>query len=52
MSSVSASQVLGRIPAAQFDFVFIAREKLAEAKRWLDRNRIRGILEAVVEEKS
>jgi hypothetical protein len=42
--------VLGRI-AAKFGFVFVAREKLAEARRWLDRNRIRGLLEAAVEEK-
>lgn len=49
-SSVRESQVLGRIPAARFDYVFIVKEKYEEAKRWLDRDRIRGILEAAVEE--
>jgi uncharacterized protein len=52
VSSVTESQVLGRIPAARFDFVFVAPEKLAEAKRWLDRARIRGILEAAVEKET
>ena len=52
ISSVSESQVLGRIPAARFDFVFVTREKLAEARQWLDRNRIRGILEATVKEEA
>jgi HD superfamily phosphohydrolase len=52
VSSIAESQVLGRIPAARFDFVFATTEKLAEAKRWLDRNRIRGILGAAVEEEA
>ncbi|HEX6160730.1 MAG TPA: HD domain-containing protein [Thermoanaerobaculia bacterium] len=49
-SSIAESQVLGRIPAARYDFVFVIPEKLAEVKRWLDRKRIRGILAAAVEE--
>jgi HD superfamily phosphohydrolase len=52
VSSVTESQVLGRIPAARYDFVFVATEKRKEAKRWLDRKRIRGILGAAVEEET
>jgi HD superfamily phosphohydrolase len=52
VSSVKESQVLGRIPAARFDFVFVVREKYEEARRWLDRDRIRGILGSAIEEES
>lgn len=50
--STSESQVLGQVPAARFDFVFAAKEKLAEARQWLSRQRIRGILGAANEEAS
>ena len=48
-TSVQESQVLGRIPAARFDFVFIVPELLQSAKEWLKEN-VRGILKKAVEE--
>jgi uncharacterized protein len=42
-SSLQESQVLGNIPAASFDYVFVVPEKLDDAKRWLEDN-LRGIL--------
>jgi uncharacterized protein len=49
VSSVAESQILGQIPTARFEYVFITPEKLDEGRRWLREN-IRGILESDVEE--
>lgn len=49
VSSLEESQVLGRVPAASFDFVFIAPEHREEADRWL-KAELRGILRQTVEE--
>lgn len=45
VSSLGESQVLGRIPAGRFDYVFIVPELRAEADEWL-RGTVRGILSA------
>ena len=48
-SSLQESQVMGRIPAARFDYVFVIPEMAEEAARWLRDNR-RGILSKAEEE--
>jgi len=49
VSSLEESQVLGRVPAATFDYVFIVPELREDAGRWLQSN-LRGILQTTVEE--
>jgi hypothetical protein len=49
VSSLEESQVLGRVPAATFDYVFIVPELRDDAERWLQSN-LRGILQTTVEE--
>jgi len=39
VSSLSVSDVLGKIPAAAFECVFVSREREADAKKWLQKNR-------------
>lgn len=43
VSSLSVSNVLIKLPLYAIDYVFIAPEKLNDAKRWLERNRERII---------
>ena len=49
VSSLEESQVLGRVPAASLDFVFVIHEYRDEAERWLKAN-LRDILQTTVEE--
>ena len=51
VSSLQESQVLGRIPAERFDYVFIVPELREEAEQWLKQN-LQGILTATVEEEA
>jgi uncharacterized protein len=46
VSSIHLSQILGKMPKAVFDFVFIAPEFLDEARTWLHEN-----LATIIEEK-
>jgi hypothetical protein len=38
VSSVQVSQILGKVPKARFDYVFIAPEILDDAREWLNTN--------------
>ncbi|HEY0142439.1 MAG TPA: hypothetical protein VGF48_16190 [Thermoanaerobaculia bacterium] len=38
VSSIHLSQILGRMPKAVFDFVFVAPELLEEGRTWLHEN--------------
>lgn len=46
VSSIHLSQILGRMPKAVFDFIFIAPELLEEGRTWLHEN-----LDEIVSEK-
>jgi hypothetical protein len=43
VSSLQVSQILGHLPKAVYDDVFVAPEVAADAQRWLQEN-LRGIL--------
>ncbi len=45
VSSIQVSQILGKLPKAVFDYVFVAPEILDEARTWLNAN-LRTILDA------
>ena len=38
VSSIHLSQILGKMPKAVFDFIFIAPEFLEEGRTWLQEN--------------
>lgn len=44
VSSIQESQILGKLPRAVFDYVFVAPEIMDEARAWL-RDNLQGILE-------
>lgn len=50
-SAQELSDVLPRLPAAGFDYVFVAPEKLSDAKKWLQVNR-EAVLKRAAEEKT